>query len=57
MKFDIEEIMVLLASYIEKHPKALSLGGEYIMLNDKAQEDAIRLVRDIFDNAEGEVEE
>ena len=57
MKFDIEEIMVLLASYIEKHPKALSLGGEYIMQDDKAQEDAIRLVRDIFDNAEGEAEE
>ena len=50
MNFDIEEIMVLLAGYIEKYPLAVELGGEYIMQNDKAQVDALELVCNIFDN-------
>ena len=48
----IEEIKAMLAWYIEKHPCALILGGEYIMQDDKAQEDAIQLVCGIFDNWE-----
>ena len=51
MNFDIEEILALLANYIEKHPLAVDRGGEYIMQNDKAQVDALQLVCDIFDNA------
>ena len=50
MKFDAEEVMVLLAEYIEKHPLAVECGGEYIMQDDKAQVDAINLVCNIFDN-------
>lgn len=49
---DIEEIKVLLAQFIEKHPYVLTLGGEYIMQDDKAQDDAILLVCNIFDNWE-----
>ena len=47
---DYEEIKAMFAWYIEKHPYALTLGGEYIMQDDKAQEDAIQLVCEIFDN-------
>ncbi len=50
MNFDTEEIMVLLAGYIEKHPLAVECGGEYIVQSDKAMLDAIKLVCDIFDN-------
>lgn len=50
MNFDIEEIEVLLAGFVEKHPLAAECGGEYIMQNDKAQVDALQLVCDIFDN-------
>lgn len=50
MKFDAEEVMVLLAEYIEKHPLAVECGGEYIMQDDEAQVDAINLVCNIFDN-------
>ena len=50
MKFDVEEVMALLAGYIEKHPLAVECGGEYIMQNDEAQVDAINLVCNIFDN-------
>ena len=49
---DVEETMALLYAYIEKHPLAVDLGGEYIMQNDKAQVDAIKLVSDIFENME-----
>ena len=52
MNFNTEEIMALLARYIEKHPLAVECGGEYIMQDDKAQEDALQLVCDIFDNME-----
>ena len=52
MIFDIEEIKVLIAGYVDKHPLVEELGGEYIMQNDEAQEDAIQLVADIFDNME-----
>ena len=48
--FNAEGAMLLLANYIEKHPLAIELGSEYIMQSDKAQEDAVRLVCDIFDN-------
>lgn len=47
---DTEELLVLIADYIEKHPLAKELGGEYIYQNDKAQEDAINLVANFFDN-------
>lgn len=50
MNFDTEEIMALLAGYIEKHPLAVDAGGNYIMQDDKAQVDALELVCDIFDN-------
>ena len=50
MNFDNEEVMVLLAEYIEKHPLAIELGSEYISQDDEAQVDAIQLVCDIFDN-------
>lgn len=52
MIYDIEEIKVLIAGYIERHPLVEECGGEYIMQNDKAQEDALQLVCDIFDNME-----
>ncbi len=52
MIFDIEEIKALIAEYVERHPLVEELGGEYIMQNDEAQEDAIQLVADIFDNME-----
>ena len=47
---DYEEIMSLIAEYIEKHPLARKFGSEYIMQSDKAQEDALKLVCDMFDN-------
>lgn len=50
MNFDTEEVLALLAGYIEKHPLAVECGGEYIMQNDNAQDDALKLVCDIFDN-------
>lgn len=50
MNFDEEEIKALLADYIEKHPLAVECGGEYIMQNDEAQVDALKLVCNIFDN-------
>ena len=50
MSFDIEEILLLLADYIEKHPVAVDHGSEYIMKNCKAQVDALKLVCNIFDN-------
>jgi hypothetical protein len=49
---DNEELLALLVDFIEKHPLAKELGGEYIYQNDKAQEDAIKLVADIFENFE-----
>ena len=48
--FDTEGVMLLLANFIEKHPLAVECGREYIMQSDKAQEDALRLVCEIFDN-------
>ena len=48
--FDTEEVMLLLANYIEKHPLAVDCGSEYIMESDKAQVDALELVCNIFDN-------
>ena len=42
--------MVLLTGYIEKHPLVVECGGEYIMQEDDAQIDALKLVCDIFDN-------
>lgn len=50
MSFDTEEVLVLLAGYIEKHPLVVECGGEYIMQDDEAQIDALKLVCDIFDN-------
>jgi hypothetical protein len=47
---DKEELLLLIAGYMEKHPLAKELGGEYVYQDDKAQEDAIKLVADIFEN-------
>ena len=52
MIYDMEEIKALIAGYVERHPLAEELGGEYIMKDDEAQEDAIQLVADIFDSVE-----
>lgn len=49
---DSKELFVLIEEYAERHPLAKSCGGEYIMQNDKAQEDALALVCYIFDNYE-----
>ncbi len=47
---DKEELWALIAGYMEKHPLAKELGGEYVYQDDKAQEDAIELVANIFEN-------
>lgn len=52
MIYDMEEIKALIAGYVKKHPLAEEMGGEYIMQDDEAQEDALQLVCDIFDNME-----
>lgn len=52
MIYDVEEIKALIAGYVERHPLAEERGGEYIWQDDEAQEDAIQLVADIFDNME-----
>jgi len=52
MIYDMEEIKALIAGYVEKHPLAEEMGGEYIMQDDEAQVDALQLVCDIFDNME-----
>lgn len=46
---DKEELLVLIAGYMEKHPSAKELGGEYVYQDDEAQEDAIELVANIFE--------
>lgn len=48
--FNTVGVMLFLANFIEKHPLVIECGSEYIMQSDKAQEDALRLVCDIFDN-------
>ena len=45
-----EKLLILIAGYTEKHPLAKELGGEYVYQDDKAQEDAIELVANIFEN-------
>lgn len=50
----LNQIKALTAGYMERHPFAAKLGGEYIMQNDEAQVDALQLVCDIFDNMEHE---
>lgn len=52
MIYDIEEIIELITEYAYRHPLAEGCGSDYIYQNDKAQEDAIQLVADIFDNME-----
>lgn len=52
MIYDVEEIIELISEYAEKHPLVEDLRGEYILQNDKAQEDAIQLVANIFDTIE-----
>lgn len=44
-----DAIMKLIADYAEEHELAKSCGSEYITQNDSAQEDALKLVCDIFD--------
>lgn len=48
----MEEIKALIAGFVNRHPLVEERGGEYIMQNDEAQEDAVQLVCDIFDNME-----
>lgn len=50
MFFDKEEMMALLARFIEEHPKAVDNGSDYIMQDDEARADAVQLVCYIFDN-------
>jgi hypothetical protein len=50
MIFDKEEMLALLADFIEKYPLVVDYGGEYIMENDNAKADAVQLVCYIFDN-------
>ena len=45
-----EKLLTLIAGYMEKHPLAKELGSEYIYQDDEAQEDAIELVANIFEN-------
>ena len=47
---DTEELLLLISEYIEKHELAKELCSEYIYQDDKAQQDAIKLVVDIFEN-------
>ena len=47
---DTEELLILISQYMDKHPLAKELGEEYIYQDDKAQQDAIKLVADIFEN-------
>jgi hypothetical protein len=47
---DTEELLLLISEYMEKHELAKELGGEYIYQDNKAQQDAIKLVADIFEN-------
>lgn len=54
MIYDIEAIKALIEGYVKRHPLAEKMGGEYIMQDDEAQEDALQLVCDIFDSAENE---
>jgi len=46
---DIEELLALLACFIEKYPSAKIDGGDYIVQNEEARKDAIELVVNIFD--------
>lgn len=48
---DIKELETLIENYAQRHPLAAEIGADYVWQNDKAQEDAIQLVADIFDNA------
>ena len=50
MIYDMEEIKALIAGYVKRHPLVEERGSEYIWQHDTAQEDAIQLVADIFDN-------
>ena len=52
MRIDKENLMVLISEYAEKHELAVEYGSEYIMQDDKAQEDALELVCAIFDSIE-----
>lgn len=44
-----EDIEDLVNKYLNNHPLAKQIGGEYIYQNNKAQVDAINLVSDICD--------
>jgi hypothetical protein len=47
---DTEELLLLIAEYTDKHPLAKECSDEYIYQDAKAQQDAIKLVADIFEN-------
>lgn len=44
-----DKIMELINKYADDHDSVKNCGSEYIMQSDKAQEDALQLVCDIFD--------
>lgn len=44
------DTLQLINEFAEKHDHALSLGGEYIYLNDTASVDSIELTASIFDD-------
>lgn len=43
-------LLQLISEYADKHELATECGSEYIYQDDEAQEDAIKLVADIFDD-------
>ena len=46
---DMTVMCELLDGFIRDHDLALDCGGEYIYQNDKAQEDTLELVSNMFD--------
>lgn len=51
MTIDKEKVIELIEIYAKAHESAVICGSEYIYQSDRAQEDALYLVADIFDEA------
>jgi hypothetical protein len=51
MTVDKEKVAELIELYAKAHELAVTCGSEYIYQSDRAQEDALDLVADIFDEA------
>jgi hypothetical protein len=43
------KVLNIVAGYLDKHPSAKSVGGEYVYQDDEAQEDAIQMFAEICD--------